>query len=109
MLPLLLPYCCQAPTRVPGASSVKSLLFIYEHKETRRADLRTADLLITSDHSGVAGVCRGLQCRISRRLSLLRVAACCTVLRSRWYQSGIRTSDSDSLTSGPIARTRDLP
>jgi hypothetical protein len=28
-----------------------------------RADerTRTADLLITSDHSGVAGVCRGLQ------------------------------------------------
>jgi hypothetical protein len=26
---------------------------------------------------------------ISRRLSLLRVASCCTVLRSRWYQSGV--------------------
>src|ERR671910_311782 len=49
---------------------------------------RTTDLLITSDLSGVAGGCK---CRISRRLSLLRVAACCPVLRSRWYQSGIRS------------------
>jgi hypothetical protein len=32
-------------------------------QEKKRADerTRTADLLITSDHSGVAGVCRGLQ------------------------------------------------
>src|ERR671911_2698707 len=46
----------------------------------------------TSDNSGVAGVCSGLQSRISKRLSILRVAACCTVLRSRWYQSGIRST-----------------
>jgi hypothetical protein len=43
-----------------------------------------------------------------KRLSLLRFALCCTVLRSRWYQNGIRTSDSYNVTSGPIARTRDL-
>jgi hypothetical protein len=32
-------------------------------RENKRADerTRTADLLITSDHSGVAGVCRRLQ------------------------------------------------
>ena len=36
---------------------------------------RTADLLITSDQSGL--------------LSFLCLALCCTVLRSRWYQSGI--------------------
>jgi hypothetical protein len=33
-----------------------------------------------------AGVCN---CRIFRGVSLLRFAACCTVLRSRWYQNGI--------------------
>jgi hypothetical protein len=49
-------------------------------------------------------VCTDLQSRISKGLSLLRVAACCTVLRSRWYQSGIKfapTSASfcDLLTS----------
>jgi hypothetical protein len=36
---------------------------------------------------GFAQECKS---RISRRLSLLRVAQCCTVLRSRWYQSGIK-------------------
>jgi hypothetical protein len=35
---------------------------------------------------GFAGDCKS---RISKPLSLLRVAASCTVLRSRWYQSGI--------------------
>ena len=35
---------------------------------------------------GCAGVCKS---RIYKRLSLLWFAACCTVLRSRWYQSGI--------------------
>ena len=42
--------------------------------------------VITQALQGFAQECKS---RISRRLSLLRVAACCTVLRSRWYQSGI--------------------
>ena len=35
---------------------------------------------------GLAGDCKS---PISRRLSMLRIAACCTVLRSRWCQSGV--------------------
>ena len=35
------------------------------------------------------GFAEGCKSRISKRLSLLRVAACCTVLRSRWCQSGV--------------------
>src|SRR5215213_1067959 len=35
------------------------------------------------------GFAEGCKCRISKPLSLLRLAACCTVLRCRWYQSGI--------------------
>src|SRR5215216_3610524 len=35
------------------------------------------------------GVARSCKSRISRRLSLLCLASCCTVLRSRWYQDGI--------------------
>jgi hypothetical protein len=38
------------------------------------------------------GIAEGCKTRISRRLSLLRFAACCTVLRSRWYQSGVNRS-----------------
>jgi hypothetical protein len=59
--------------------------------ESRRADLRIADLIslrvITQALQGFAQACES---RISRRLSLLRLAACYTVLRSRWYQSGIK-------------------
>jgi hypothetical protein len=44
---------------------------------------------------------------IPKRLSLLGVAACCTALRSRWCQSGVRTSDSFSLTAGPMTRIPD--
>jgi hypothetical protein len=35
---------------------------------------------------GLAGVCKP---RISKGFSFLCLAVCCTVLRSRWYQSGI--------------------
>src|SRR5215204_215613 len=37
---------------------------------------------------GCAGGCK---CRIFRGVSFPCLAACCTVLRSRWYQSGIRS------------------
>ena len=52
---------------------------------------------------GVAGGCKT---RIFKRFPLPRVAECCTVLRSRWYQNGIRMGDSFSLTMGPMARPR---
>jgi hypothetical protein len=42
--------------------------------------------VITQALQGVAGGCK---CRIFRGVSFLRLAECCTVLRSRWYQSGI--------------------
>src|SRR5215207_5497327 len=60
----------------------------------KRADerTRTADLLITSDTSGVAGVCTGLQIPLSRPVPVLCLAQRCTVLRSRWCQSGVRSS-----------------
>jgi hypothetical protein len=35
------------------------------------------------------GLAQACKYRIPKPLSLLRFAACCTVLRSRWYQSGI--------------------
>jgi len=68
----------------------------------QRADerTRTANLPITSDKWGLQGFARSCTSRISKRFSLLRVALCCTVLRSRWCQSGIRSSDSYTLTVG---------
>jgi hypothetical protein len=65
---------------------------------------RTADLIslrvIGRVLLGLAGVCNS---RISRAFSLLRLAPCCTVLRSRWYQSGIR-SRSMALLRSPCNR-----
>jgi len=51
---------------------------------------RTAFLLITSDPSDVAGICTALQIRISRLVPFHWFALCCTVLRSRWCQSGVK-------------------
>ena len=61
--------------------------------------------MITQALQRCAGDCK---CRIFKRVSLLRVAACCTVLRSQWYQIGIRASDSYSLSAGLMTRTRAL-
>jgi hypothetical protein len=92
-----------------GPCVVGRILLTYADSETADERTRTADLIslrvIIHRLQAFAGACKS---RISKRLSLLRVAACCTVLRSRWYQSGIKTSASYSLTSGPIARTRAL-
>src|SRR5215217_6862819 len=44
--------------------------------------------VITQALQGVARTCK---CHISKPFSLLRFAGCCTVLRSRWYQCGIRS------------------
>jgi hypothetical protein len=69
---------------------------------------RTCTLRSHNPSEGIAGVCSGLQIGISKRFFLLCFAACCTVLRSRWYQIGIRTSGSYSLTVGPMVCRRAL-
>ncbi len=42
-------------------------------------------------HQALQGFAGGCKCRIFRGVSFPCLAACCTVLRSRWYQSGIRS------------------
>jgi hypothetical protein len=54
---------------------------------------RTAHLLqLRVMHHALQGCAAGCKCRISRRFSLLCLAQCCTVLRSQWYQNGIKKS-----------------
>jgi hypothetical protein len=67
--------------------------FLRVLQENQRADERTR----TSDLISLRVICQGLQgfaeackCRIFRGVSFLRFAVRCTVLRSRWYQSGIK-------------------
>ena len=59
-------------------------------RESRRADSNRLPLLqlrvITQALQGCAGGCK---CRIFRGVSFPCLAECCTVLRCRWYQSGI--------------------
>jgi hypothetical protein len=62
---------------------------------------RTADLLITSEQSVLQGVCTACKSPISKPFSLLWLAQCCTVLRSRWCQSGVR---SVCITRGALRR-----
>jgi hypothetical protein len=61
--------------------------------------------VITQALQGFAQVCKS---RIPKRLSFLCLALRCTILRSRWYQSGIKRSDSYSQMAGLMTRTRDL-
>jgi hypothetical protein len=64
----------------------------YLHR-LERADERTRTAYPCSlrvIHQALQGFAQPCKCRISKRLSLLRFALCCTVLRSQWYQSGIK-------------------
>src|SRR5918911_3414510 len=71
---------------------IGSFSFLPVLQVKRRADerTRTADLLITSDHSGVAGVCTGLQ--IPHIWAVFSSVACTVLHRiglwvvSEWYQ-----------------------
>jgi hypothetical protein len=77
-------------------------------RKIKRADerTRTADLLqlrvIIQVLQEFAGVCKS---RISKPVSLLSFAGCCTVLRSRWYQSGINGGIAASLSCSVVAFT----
>ena len=57
-------------------------------ERTRTADPPSLRVIIQA-LQGCAGDCK---CRIFRGVSFPCLALCCTVLRSRWYQSGINVS-----------------
>jgi hypothetical protein len=86
-------YCCPTAAKPPVERAGHSTFLRYLQVR-KRADerTRTADLLITSDPSRVAGGCK---CRIFRGVSFLRFAVRCTVLRSRWCQSGVNIAPVD--------------
>jgi hypothetical protein len=55
-------------------------------ERTRTADLISLRVIIQV----LQGLAQGCKSRISKRVSLLCLAPCCTVLRSRWCQSGVK-------------------
>jgi hypothetical protein len=82
----MLPYCCQSP----DTNAIGPLVFTgFAGKiESRRADSNPCSSLrvIIRALQGCARVCESL---IDKPFSFLRFAVCCTVLRSRWCQSGV--------------------
>src|SRR5215210_3520885 len=97
-----------SPRSVSEDSFTSSIALIYAESREPTSGLEplTCSLrVITQALQRYAGGCKFC---ISRGVSFPCLAACCTVLRSQWYQSGIRTSDSYTLTVGPIACRRAL-
>ena len=70
--------------------TLQSIRLIYTDSREPTSGLEPLTCLLRVITQVLQGCAEGCKSRISRRLSLLWVAACCTVLRSRWYQSGIR-------------------
>jgi hypothetical protein len=74
----------EADSRPPHTTSQRS------RKQRASEPIRTADLIslrvITQALQRLAQECKS---RIDKPISFLYLAECCTVLRSRWYQSGI--------------------
>jgi hypothetical protein len=81
--------CRVVSTPVKITVSVLLVIVASAYAEKRGADERTRTAypcslrVITQALQGFAGDCN---CRISKPLSFLCLASCCTVLRSRWYQ-----------------------
>src|SRR5215207_2216969 len=96
-----------------GKSRLLCLEVLVPVHRVQRADERTrTDDLISLRVCGqwLLGCAEACKSRISRRLSALRIAACCTVLRSQWYQSGIKIALPSACTDGdPKDRKHGLP
>ena len=64
--------------------------------ESRRADSNRLPLLqlrvIGQGLQGLQGFAQACKSRIDKQVSYLCLALCCTVLRSRWCQSGINVA-----------------
>jgi hypothetical protein len=68
-------------------SEVRAYLSGFQRADerTRTADLISLRVIIQA----LQGFARDCKYRMDMRFPLLRLATCCTVLRSRWYQSDI--------------------
>ncbi len=81
------------PTRTSGA--FRFCEFCRKNKEpTSGLEPLSCSLRVITQ--ALQGLARGCKSRISRGLSLLRVAVYCTVLRSRWHQNGINRGIASS-------------
>src|SRR5829696_2650281 len=90
----------------PSIILLRTFPFLRGLQGKRRADERTRTAypcslrVITQALQGCAGACKS---RISKGVSFLYLAECCTVLRSRWYQSGINRGIAASRSCSVVA------
>jgi hypothetical protein len=111
--PVTVNKCVRGPRTVGVVLSCPT--FTLQNQRKKRADerTRTAHLLqlrvIIHALQGVAQACKS---RISKPFSFPRLAACCTVLRSRWCQSGVNWYPADDsqlmILNTPIHPLEDL-
>ena len=83
---LLLPIPCRS---CEGFSHFEYLAYLWTIEREPTSGLEPLICSLRVIGHMLQGIARDCKSRISRRLSLLWVAASCTVLRSRWYQNGI--------------------
>src|SRR5215212_6692102 len=104
-------------TSLGAETSWDSAAFL-ENCDKKKADerARTADLLsLRVIIQALQRFAHSCKCRINKELSVLRVAACCTVLRSRWCQSGVNGTlvlvlrPFSQGTQGPYRHARHSP
>jgi hypothetical protein len=73
----------QGPKRFWTATSINQRA----HEQTRTADLISLRVI----NRALQGYAQDCKPCIHKAISFLRLAQCCTVLRSRWCQSGVRS------------------
>ena len=99
-------YCCQDRNHTTEDFYPFRALQVKKRADERT---RTADLISLRVIGQVLQeFAEGCKCRISKPYSLLCCASYCTVLRSRWYQSGINIASTPRFTgsSQPTAGIR---
>ena len=79
----------RAPDDGPVASHLRIFRLDNRQKSEPTSGLEPLTCSLRVINQALLGCAEDCRSRISRRFPLLRVAECCTVLRSRWYQSGI--------------------
>jgi hypothetical protein len=87
---LLLPYCCQDPSSMIAVSSLFIGFAGKIREPTSGLEPLTCSLRVIGQ--ALQGFAQACKSPIARGVSFLRVAECCTVLRSRWYQIGIKVA-----------------
>jgi hypothetical protein len=75
-------------TRVPDRAAFAGIMLQEKREPTSGLEPLYCSLRVIGQ--ALQGFARGCKSRISKRLSLLQVAACCTVLRPRCCQSGVK-------------------